>query len=599
MARGVFVGKSRAFQPSDTISSPVLNYTDALPRNDLQAVENATSHDRAATPRQAVAYWDFQRPRTSERPTQNKKLQASGPGFDFRITVPPAEAVPSPTNNEKGMNEIGIALGSPRLADSQSTPSKAQERPPLVTTNTEKPKRSNLQRKSSKWRKIGGLFKAKHALTSASSKPFYQVRVNNDCCLQGSSYSVDYQPNNPVNKRTPEKDDDGTCDSWPRIEPGIEAKTKDQQQKPGTRDLSVKTGQQASGSKSRNPGPLLQVDIPDIQLERYSVMFGGLLGKDQPKDQSPSSARRSKTLNDITAPSAESSESPSELLPPQPRSASPSRSKSPSFTLFPSTQVNKASKVRGSQILPRGSSPFLRSQTSLTRLNTGTPTADENRVHVETPPPGKSPVSHEPHMESCLVSPVPILPERNEEPSSRKAEEMPETQCHTHQEPGPETANQDTLGNEPAQEAPPSLKIQTAGLVSQPTSSHSNSPSSLLSPLDATKEKVDQIMSPVERKSAASPAESTRMPLSDEHDEAEDINPDGSVDPLPKIEVSIARSVSVSKGKRQVIVPVGPRADRLNPDERLMNNRAKTPQFMDAQYGHRHGNSQDARIETL
>lgn len=86
------------------------------------------------------------------------------------------------------------------------------------------------------------------------------------------------------------------------------------------------------------------------------------------------------------------------------------------------------------------------------------------------------------------------------------------------------------------------------------------------------------------------------MPLSDD---TEDIEAKEAMDPIPKVEVSIARSVSVSRGKKQVIVPIRPRAGRLNPNERLVVRQAKTPQVRDAQHGHRHGISQDVRIETI
>lgn len=68
---------------------------------------------------------------------------------------------------------------------------------------------------------------------------------------------------------------------------------------------------------------------------------------------------------------------------------------------------------------------------------------------------------------------------------------------------------------------------------------------------------------------------------------------------IPAIEVSVARSVSVSKGKKQVIVPVKPRANQWNSsNERLVARQAKTPTVTNPQYGHRPGLSQDVRIET-
>lgn len=159
-----------------------------------------------------------------------------------------------------------------------------------------------------------------------------------------------------------------------------------------------------------------------------------------------------------------------------------------------------------------------------------------------------------------------------------------------------------------------SLTINTRELPSESASSGSASSSPILSPLNSVTEKL---ISPAGSKSLVSPADSTRMPPSevvddDDKDEEDDDHDDdhddldgtepinaGSVSPLPRVEVSIARSVSVSKGKKQMIVPIRPRADRLSPDERLINRAAKTPQVMDAQYRHRHGNSQELRIESV
>ncbi|THC94422.1 hypothetical protein EYZ11_006090 [Aspergillus tanneri] len=91
------------------------------------------------------------------------------------------------------------------------------------------------------------------------------------------------------------------------------------------------------------------------------------------------------------------------------------------------------------------------------------------------------------------------------------------------------------------------------------------------------------------------------MPFSVDHKNLDSIPPIDaeSVDPIPTVEVSIARSVSASKGRKQVIVPIKPRVDRLNPDDRTLSRKAKTPQVMDAHYGHRPGNSHDVKIETV
>lgn len=58
--------------------------------------------------------------------------------------------------------------------------------------------------------------------------------------------------------------------------------------------------QQAKGSpesKAGDSAPFLEVDLPDVQMERYSVMFAGLFGQGKPALL----ARRSKTLDGMTA----------------------------------------------------------------------------------------------------------------------------------------------------------------------------------------------------------------------------------------------------------------------------------------------------------
>ena len=84
------------------------------------------------------------------------------------------------------------------------------------------------------------------------------------------------------------------------------------------------------------------------------------------------------------------------------------------------------------------------------------------------------------------------------------------------------------------------------------------------------------------------------MPLTDEQDDISSV-PDESV---PKIEVSVPRSISVSRGNKQTLVPVR-RTDYLDPDERIGEKRAKTPIVMDGSYVHRHGISRELKIENV
>lgn len=67
----------------------------------------------------------------------------------------------------------------------------------------------------------------------------------------------------------------------------------------------------------------------------------------------------------------------------------------------------------------------------------------------------------------------------------------------------------------------------------------------------------------------------------------------------PTIEVSTARSVSVSKGRRQMLVPIGSRADHFDSNERLVERKTLTPRITEVTSGHRPAKSQQLQIESL
>lgn len=117
--------------------------------------------------------------------------------------------------------------------------------------------------------------------------------------------------------------------------------------------------------------------------------------------------------------------------------------------------------------------------------------------------------------------------------------------------------------------------------------------SPVLSPLDATRHNIDSILS---SNNPTSPEPTNETGDTSKSDEGTGIGT--CTELFPRVEISVARSVSVSEGKKkQVVVPIGPRPDRLGADEDGLLG--KKPQVTDAHYGHRHGNSHDVRIETV
>ncbi|KAF7122352.1 hypothetical protein CNMCM5793_000377 [Aspergillus hiratsukae] len=613
MARGIFLGRSRAPETIEIISNPVLKYSDALPRTDLRDVESVANNSRPLN--RAVAQWDFQRPRTAD----GRKLIKKGglnPGFDFQIAVPPADTVPLPKspNDNPNANMIGIALGSPRMAEPQGMLSQMQERSTVSTSASSEQASSQAsppKRKPSKWRKIGGLFKARNALPAPANQPFYQLRCNEEWPLQESTHSVDYQHQCEAEKlgaenMAPTPPKPPNLEIWPCLEGENEPESYVHNLATARQD-SGKNNNLVPGAKPRTAGPFLQIDIPDVQLERYSVMFGGVLNRNEPSLLK----RRSRTLEDVRIPK------PGALIPspnfqsPRRRATSP-RPRLPSFNLFPAQEpVSKASKILGIQNIPRGPSPLHRSPTSLSGLGQETLTNDPSHVLLMVQSPSiRSPTSHRTkNSVSSILSTVStdsigeehLLQNLKQMKISADKEQDPEWEIiskkPTREASSPTLSPIQNPTPSPRQRTPPmTLTINTQNLPST-RSSISSAPSPHLTPINsAARDKTERIRSPVETLSALSPFSTTRMPLSDDN---EDIESNEPVDPIPKVEVSIARSVSVSRGKKQVIVPIRPRAERMSPDERLIVRQAKTPQVRDAHYGHRHGNSQDARIETI
>lgn len=291
MARATTAVKSRTAPDTDAISFPVLTYTDALPRADLRDIKNNGS--RQLPEHGKAAQYEFPRPRHmdgqgSRKPPNNVAMAAS---FDFRVTAPPDEVFPSRAGADGspgGIPRIGVALGSPSMLDSRDNLP-----PPRFKTDIfsqEKDGQPPLPHKPSKWRKIGGLFKAKYALAMPMDGPKVPPKP--------APKPESEQSNKPLQRR-------GSIEEWPMIEVDSTAAPAGTNSSPQrSRKLSL-PGRKANkpqvpekGEKSR----LLEIDIPDVQMERYSVMFSQVMKK----NQRPSLlARRSKTLDNLRMPNNE------------------------------------------------------------------------------------------------------------------------------------------------------------------------------------------------------------------------------------------------------------------------------------------------------
>lgn len=78
-----------------------------------------------------------------------------------------------------------------------------------------------------------------------------------------------------------------------------------------------------------------------------------------------------------------------------------------------------------------------------------------------------------------------------------------------------------------------------------------------------------------------------------------DLTIDDFGEDMHKVEISVARSISVTKRPKRLLVPIGARADAIRAGERLVEKRAGTPTLISVQKGHRHEKSQNVLIESM
>ncbi|KAJ5110499.1 hypothetical protein N7532_001034 [Penicillium argentinense] len=583
MSAATMVVKSRTAPANEAISFPVLTYSDAKPRNDLQDLDDGAKQRQNQS---SLAQFNFPQPVGAEERSNRKPLPVDTATFDFRVTAPPDEVVPSRAMMDRSPIGIGIALGSPGMLES-----KENLPPPRFNTNifVDEQKQQSQPRKTSKWKKIGGLFRAKSALASPT-----QPRPNIP------KQSAKEKPSSS-GKQTPEKH--GT-EEWPRIETDAKPTTTSSSTPQRTRKFSLSN---RKGLKEKNgenmQGPRLDVDIPDVQMERYSVMFSTVMNR----NQRPSLlARRSKTLDNLHVPSNsvshaatigtmtifeptsnhEMQEFLTAKVPPVPkrRATSPARS---SFTLFPTSQPSKAAQVLGTQNFSRGPSPLLRSntlpvespsRTSPFELPPGIP--NNNSVSSFESPSFPKPFSeHSNTPRSSGTSsrfedkPLPaIKPEPEPTSYTQKASSLPKPSkirqqsikpmSKTYPQPRPRSSSlmkEHSLQREFVRSNKPNLTINTGSPPRPPAKDSSiqssstpdsgrpiqklvtDPPAITMSPVPLSS--VSGTMSTISPQLPQKPSPSTQIPVSDAK------KTEATAKQIPTIEVSTARSISVSKGR--------------------------------------------------
>lgn len=351
MARKISPRQRANTTGGDAISKPTFEYTDALPRSDLKDIGHVTptvvdqprrSNTFSNTRQLHVQGGGFSSRKAKASPANNHNHNHNH-AFDFQLSPSQDQnlkqnGLPVPRENDGAEEQmIGIALGSPGVPYilNQSNANPAMDFPVAASGRDSdellqhESNKQSVRRKPSKWKKLGGLFKSNKNSSPQPPQPFYQVRVdepppsNRPQVDRSFSPEVAYQQHHG-NHRTANNKELET--SPPQRRKRAEIKPPEEPQGIGmavcedtatatTATTSPKSNPRVerqlepidesimnSGPKEQNssapiqPDSLLEVEIPDAQMERYSVMFGSVLGKTQPSNPMD---RRSRTLDTL------------------------------------------------------------------------------------------------------------------------------------------------------------------------------------------------------------------------------------------------------------------------------------------------------------
>ncbi|KAJ5583185.1 hypothetical protein N7535_001805 [Penicillium sp. DV-2018c] len=623
MTASVTAVRSRT-KPQETMSFPVLTFNDDSSLDDLHNVSNSSQHPSEPT---MIGQWDFSQPSAGDG-WFRKPPPGPGATFDFRLTAPPDEVIqPSHPRTPAEQHMIGIALGSPSMLQKEEQEPLPSPRWNAAIIESEK----NLARKPSKWKKIGGLFKAKNSFASLPTG------------AQERNIKMQSNESSRRGKQLKSRESLESSEEWPRLE-------IDPVQMPVHRYRNDSIG----GNKSRKDqmsthGLMLSVDIPNVEMERYSVLFSNVVNK----TERPSLlARRAKTLDRLCVPEANGFlKSPAHPVPRR-RATSPAQT---SFTLFPPSHPSKAAQILGTQNFSRGPRPLVRANT----LPIDSPSRISPKYAQQAPAAhnvfsfGSSVIpfsdrTSTPRSSSSYDKPLPPIkpeqpdrqhqrvPSQKNNSSPQKVRPQPSAQAHkvvaakpvTHPRNPPIQPRTDSLPRttEPKPHGPPPTKNTntshhhepnqrpdhpkanppirvglglTVDSQNKPEPPAKDTPPSSASPIPPSKihsaqDKIDKITSPL----SASTDPRPDLSPSDSATLASEFSPTPA-HTTPRVEVSTARSVVVSRATQQMLVPIGGRMDHLDPRERLVQRRPLVPMVVDAQRGHRPGVSQELRIECL
>lgn len=213
---------------------------------------------------------------------------------------------PTPGTMNVPPGEIGMALGSPHHPPAawHDVPEERLTESPDRIDEDGGPSTPRMKpKKSSTWKKIGGLFGGKKA--DARSAAFYQVQTET-ASASPADHGFDFAEAAAASEKPPkprklQRHDTSARKTKPKsggkredaapVHAGLGSIGGDAPRDASERPLDgghARPAQQSTG--------LLDVDIPTVRLERFSVMFQGVLQRPDTQHFSPLLSRRQTTL---------------------------------------------------------------------------------------------------------------------------------------------------------------------------------------------------------------------------------------------------------------------------------------------------------------
>lgn len=263
---------------------------------------------------QETTLYNFPLPRSLPTPSSSPRESTPLPRKSSLLPRPSTlDSIEAEREVEMPQMEIGMAIGSPSHPPATWRQSKfeshawSQYPDPMEDSMDDSIAPAPVKQKSSRWKMLGGLFGGGKKQNSAQAQAFYQLQPERQQQMPAEPGHVHFgespeskprgrgrtNSERKIGRKKPDMKRSNTAPQQFDLEPS--------RVRPANPQITLDGGPIVDNVIQREPsdgGLMLNVDIPSVEMERYSVMFGSLLPK-TPGLHSPLLARRQATLDKL------------------------------------------------------------------------------------------------------------------------------------------------------------------------------------------------------------------------------------------------------------------------------------------------------------